>query len=371
MRIMPIVLILLANCTIKFKARVDTNTVALQTFSWSVDATAKGTIAHMHVQAAEQGRQIMIAGYLTPTDKGKQYLNKQPVRFYHTDETYTTANKEYNGVTLPLRLSWLALERSKQMTNIHEQERRISLREKELLELAEACYRGFSKLHIANHNAYAFSNLDTQVEIKFAGKKFFDRNKIKAEINKKETELRTKKIAHKKHQKQCSPDKSMLEQIDKAYRAVLELQDGTAPALPTVQELPFDSRARGDTQFTQFAYALVQLKWARLLLAKTLLQLYEPHQLVFFYSIGVKEHLNITALPDDRKQKDSIFRYEMRTTSTNHKKEFTLGHIIFNRAFQLKGMWLSLKPRGNVPGFAKLTFKPCTATLQCPAAKFN
>ena len=371
MRTMPVVLILLSSCTITFKSRVDPNTATLQNFSWSVDATTKGTIAHMHVQAVDLGKHINVAGYLAPTQKGQKLLEKQPVRFYRADSSYMTDNKEYNGVTLPLRLQWMAVERSKQIVNIYEQERRISLRENELLELAEACYRGFSKLHIANRSAYAFSNLDTQIEIKFAGKKFFDRDKIIPEINKKEKELRTKKISHKKQRGKCALEQSMLTLIGKAYSGVFELYDGIVPALPTVQELLFDNKARGDAEFVQLAHAFVQLKWARLLLARALLQLYKPHQLLFFYSVGVKEHLHVTAFPDDRKQKDSRFRYEMRTTSANHKKEFTLGHIIFDHAFKLKGMWISLKPRGNVPGFAKLTFKPCSMALQCPAADFS
>ncbi len=371
MKIMPVVLILLASCTIKFKARVDTSTATIQTFSWSVNATAKGTIAHMHVRAAEQGQQIMIAGYLAPTDKGQQYLENQPMRFYHADSTYTTSNKEYNGVTLPLRLSWLALERSRQIGKLQKFGQEVSGRETELLELVEACYRGFSKLHIAKRAAYAFSNLDTQVEIKFAGKRFFERDKVTAEINKKENELRTKRISHKKRRGKCLLEQNMLALINTTYHAVLELQQGTAPALPAMQELPFDASARGDTEFMQLAHALVQLKWTHLLLARVLLQSYEPHQLVFFYSIGVKEHLNVTTFPDDRKQKDSFFRYEMRTTAEKHKKEFTLGHIMFDRALKLKGMWMSLKPRGDVPGFAKLTFKPCSAGLQCPAAEFH
>ena len=134
MKIMPVVLILLASCTIKFKAQMDTSTAAIQTFNWSVDATAKGTIAHMHVQAADQGNQITIAGYLAPTDKGQQYLEKQSVRFYHVDSTYTTSNKEYNGVTLPLRLSWLALERSRQIGELQKLVQEVRAREAELLE---------------------------------------------------------------------------------------------------------------------------------------------------------------------------------------------------------------------------------------------
>lgn len=371
MRTMPVVLILLTGCIVKFKAQVDTNTAALQTFSWSVDATAKGTIAHMHVQAAEQGQQIMIAGYLAPTAKGQQYLDQQPVHFYRADHTYKTSNNEYNGVTLPLRLSWLAQDRNKQIGKVQKLAQEISAREAELLQLAETCYRDFSKLHLANRNAYAFSNLNTQVEIKFAGKKFFDRDKVTAEINKKEHELRTKKITPKKRRGQCALEKNTHVLIDTTYRAVLALQQDKSPPLPTVQELPFAAAARRDDEFMQLAHALAQLKWTRLQLARALLQFYAPHQLVFFYSIGVQEHLKVTAFPDDRKKKDSAFRYEMRTTAKKHTKEFTLGHIVFDQDSKLKGMWISLKPRGGVPGFAKLTFKPCSAALQCPAAEFS
>ena len=371
MRTMPVVLILFTGCIVKFKAQVDTNTAELQTFSWSVDATAKGTIAHMHVQAVEQGSQIMIAGYLAPTVKGQQYLDQQPVHFYRADHSYKTSNNEYNGVTLPLRLSWLAAERNKQIGKLQKLAQEISAREAELLKSAETCYRGFSKLHLANRNDYAFSNLDTQVEIKFAGKKFFDRNKVTAEISKKENELRTKKIAYKKRRGSCPLEKNTRTLIDTNYRAVLELQREPVPAPPTLQELPFAAEARADDEFMQLSHALVQLKWTRLQLARALLQSYAPHQLVFFYSIGVQEHLRVTAFPDDRKQKNSAFRYEMRTTAQKHTKEFTLGHIVFDRNLKLKGMWISLKPRGGVPGFAKLTFKPCSTVLRCPAAEFN
>ena len=372
MRCVPFILIMLTSCTVKFKARVDNNNAAIEVFSWLIGATTKGTIAHMHVQTSEQANQVMVSGYISPTRKGLKYLEKQPVSFYNTDETYMRANNEYNGVTLPLRISWLALERKRQIVNLYEQERRISIQENELLKQAEACYRDFSKLHITKHNDYAFSNLDTQVEIKFAGKKLFDRDKVIAEINKKENKLRSKKISHKEPHGQCLPDKDMHTRIDTAYRSVLARQESTVSALPNMQELPFDAKARADAEFMQLAHAFVQLKWTRLLLARALLQFYKPRQLIFNYSIGVKEQLNVTAFPDDRKKSDSPLRYEMRTTSAKHPKKFTLGHIIFDHALKLKGMWISLKPRGNVPGFAKLTFKPCnTPTFQCPAAKFH
>ena len=371
MNVMSVILILLASCTVKFKARVDPSHAATQAFSWSVGATTKGTIAHMHVQATERGEQIIIAGYLDPTGKGHQYLDKQAVRFYRADNTYANINKEYDGVTLPLRLSWLAAVRRRQIGELQKLAQAVRVREAALRALAEACYHGFSKLHIAKRNAYALSNLDTQVEIKFAGKKFFERDKVKAEINKKANELRTKKISHKQRRGRCVLEQNRLALINTAYRAVLELQQDTAPALPTMQELPFDASARGDREFMQLAHTLVQLKWTNLLLARALLQFYEPHQLVFLYSIGVREHLIVRAFPDDRKQKDSAFRYEMRTTAEKHKKEFTLGYIVFDHALHLKGMWLSLKPRGGVPGFAKLTFKLCSAKLQCPHANFN
>ena len=203
------------------------------------------------------------------------------------------------------------------------------------------------------------------------GKSFLNVIKLRQKLIKKKTNCAPKKISHKKRRGKCLLKQNMLALINTTYHAVLELQQGTAPSLPTIQELPFDASARGNTEFMQLAHALVQLKWTHLLLARALLQFYEPHQLVFFYSIGVKEHLNVTAFPDDRKQKNSIFRYEMRTTSERHKKEFIFGHIVFSRALKLKGMWMSLKPRGDVPGFAKLTFKPCSATLQCPTAEFN
>ena len=372
MRCVPFILIMITSCTVKFKTRVDNNNAAIQLFSWSIGATTKGTIAHMHVQTSEQANQVVVSGYISPTSKGLDYLKKQPVSFYHTDETYMNANNEYNGVTLPLHIGWLALERKRQIVNLYEQERRTSIQENKLLKQAEACYRDFSKLHITNHNDYAFSNLDTQVEIKFAGKKFFDRDKVIAEINKKENKLRSKKISHKKPRRQCLLDKNMHTRIDTAYHRVLARQESTVSALPNMQELPFDAKARADAEFMQLAHAFVQLKWTRLLLARALLQLYKPHQLIFNYSIGVKEKLSVTAFPDDRKKNDSHLRYEMLTTSAKHSKKFTLGHIIFDHALKLKGMWLSLKPRGNVPGFAKLTFKACsTPKLQCPAADFH
>ena len=364
-----LILLIITSCTIKFKARVDTATAEIQRFSWSVDATAKGTIAYMHVRASKEGKRITVAGYLSPTDKGKEYLEPQPVRFYRVSKTYVTRDKKYNGVTLPLRLNWLAQQHSKDIRALQAWVKMIISHEKELLQLANSCYRDFSRLHIANDKAYAFSNLEQQVEIKFSGKKFFDHDKVAREIDKRESELVNKKISHKKRRCAQLEDGGLFARVKETYEEVGALDGGDE--LEEL-ELSFDTAAKNDIDFMRLAEHFARLKQARLRLARMLQELYKPHKLTFHYAIGVKQDLQVLAFADDRRQNDSAFRYEMRTTTAKHKKEFALGHVYFDQNLNLKGMWISLKPRGGVPGFAKLTFKPCLlASSSCPPADFN
>lgn len=366
---LALILLILTSCTIKFKARVDTATAELQRFSWSVDATAKGTIAYMHVQAIREAKHITVAGYLIPTEKGREYLEPQPVRFYHVSKTYMTKDNKYNGVTLPLRLHWLAQQHIKRVLEIQAWVKMIIAHEQELLQLAHSCYRDFSRLHIADAGAYAFGNLEQRVEIKFANKKFFDRDKVAREIDKKENELVQKKISHKKRRCAQLEDGGLLARVTDIYENVVAL--GGENELEEL-ELSFDAAARNDIDFMRLAEHCARLKQARLRLARLLQELYKPHKLTFHYAIGVKQDLRVLVFADDRRQNEGAFRYEMRTTTAKHKKEFALGHVYFDQALNLKGMWISLKPRGGVPGFAKLTFKPCLlAASSCPPADFN
>ena len=369
MRLVLIALIL-TSCTIRFKARVDTTTADTQRFSWSVDATAKGTIAHMHVQVIEERKRITVAGYLMPTAKGEEYLDPQPVRFYRVSKTYMTKDNKYNGVTLPLRLKWMTQQRSKDIREIQTWVQMVIAHEKELSQLANNCYHNFSRLHIANDKAYTFNNLDSQVEIKFSGKKFFDLKKVANVIRQKEKELRQKEVSHKKRRCAQLEDDGLFARVAATYKGVIAL-GGEDSGLGKLK-LPFDSKAKDDADFMQLAEKFARLKQARLRLARLLLELYEPRKLTFHYAIGVKQDLRVRVFADDRRHNEGTFRYEMRTTTAKHKKEFALGHVYFDSDLNLKGMWISLKPRGGVPGFAKLTFKPCLlASSSCPQADFN
>lgn len=335
-----------------------TEAAKTRSFSWVIKATLRGTVGHMRVQVTERQEEVRISGHIEPTARGIKYLGAQPVRSYRTDETYTTDNNEYNGITLPLRISWLAAERRREIASISTLVEMLAENEAVLLRLGESMYRDFSELHIADVDDYRFDNLAEQIEIKFAGKKFFDRNKVRREINKRQKELWTKEITYKQRQHDVQLDQDVLTRAAAAYQAVLAARQSSSALAPKELRLNFDTRAANDNDFRLLAHSLARFKQARLLLARELLRLYEPFTLTFFYAIGTEEHLKVTVFADDRKRSEATFRYEMRTTSVNYTDKFTLGRISFDDELLINHMWLSLKPRGNVPGFAKLSFIP-------------
>ena len=337
-----------------------TKPIVVRNFSWKVTATMRGTLAYMNTTATEEQDGVGIVGDFDFTPKGKRYFDKQPVRSYHTDKTYTTDNNEYNGITLPFRISWLAVKRQQELSKIHKLVENITVAESELLQLANRMYDDFDDLHVADMDDYEFDNLDEQIEVRFDGKKFIDRDKVRNRINKRQNELQTKKIPYKQRWAWVEYDHNVLETATATYQAILAARQSPIYLQPPAKlRLNFDAHAYNDEDFRNLVYGLARLKQVRLLLARDILRLYEPFFITFYYSIGVREHLRVAVFLDDRMHKNEVtLRYEMRTTAVNHPKEFTLGRISFNRDLSFNKMWLSLKPRGNVPSFAKLTFTP-------------
>ncbi len=345
---------------------MDVGAELLHTTRWSIAVTAKGKIAHMHVRVQEEEGVLSVAGYLAPTLKGGKYLDPEPVRFYLADENYVTHDGLYNGFTMPLRLSWLASERRRVLTRIAEVLSAVAASERALVELGSSMYRGFARLHVADSDGYGFDNLATQTEVKFAGLRFFDYRAVREAIAHRHLILPNKRIAHKQRLRGVQLDQEVLNTADAAYRAVLALRQSSAVKLLQLNLAP---RAAADADFSVLVENLARLKLARLLLAHDILAFYEPFTMPFFYSAGVQEHLNLTIYVDDSKRGDVALRYESRTTSRKHKKEFTLGKVDFDHHLHIKKMWMSLKPRGGLTGFAKLTFTPCVAE-ECPEPDF-
>ena len=337
----------------------DTETAAeTRTFSWVITATMRGTVANMHVQAIETREEVRIAGQIKPTRKGIKYFGHRPVSEYRTDRSYAIRDGAYDGITLPLRLGWSAVARREEIASISTLVEMLADNEAVLLRMGKNMYQDFAKLHIAASDDYRFDNLAEQIEIKFAGKKFVDRHKVRREINKRQRELITKQITYKRRRRGVQLDQDVLVTADEAYHAVLDARQPSSSLVAAELKLNFAARAASDKDFHTLVHSLARLKQAKLLLAREILRLYEPFTVPFLYSIGIREQLKVSIFADDRKRKNATFRYEMRTTAKNHPDEFTLGHISFDHNLHIKHMWLSLKPRGDVPGFAKLTFTP-------------
>lgn len=340
------------------------------TSSWAISLTAKGKVAHMHLQAIEAEDAVRIAGYLAATPKGKKYLKSESVFHYLADNGYATHNKMYDGFTLPLRLSWLAAERRRVLRKIHTTLQTIAASEQELVALGNEMYRGFSKLSVASHNNYRFENLVEQIEIKFAGRRFIERSAMKKFIELRHMLIQTNRIIYKQRQQGAELDQETLNQADAAYHAALDLRQ--AEWMPPALRLNFDHRTANDAEFKALVESLARLKLARLLLAQEILSFYEPFQLSFLFSAGgVEERLKLTLYADDNRYRDVVFRYESYSTSIKHKREFMLGQVDFDHHLNIKKMWISLKPRGGwVSRLAKLTITPCVAG-ECPEPDFD
>ena len=340
----------------------------VRTASWSIAVTAKGKLAHMHVQTIEDEDLIRIAGYIEPTAKGEKYFDLEPVLHYIADKSYAIQGQPYNGVTLPLRLSWLAAERSRKLNRINEVLQTVAIHERALLELADSMYRGFATLHVATRDDYRFENLAAQTEIKFAGRRFFDRQAVLGVIARRHSMLQMRKIVYQQRRPAASLDAQLLQQAMDTYHAVLDLLPSPASAL-TAFNLNFDTQAKDDADFVVLVESLARFKLARLLLAQEILTLYEPFEMAFFYTAGMEEHLKLVVFADDDKHRGASFRYEVLTTANKHRRLFTLGQVDFNQNLEIKKMWISLKPHGGLASFAKMTFVPC-AEGTCPEPDF-
>ena len=343
----------------------------VQVASWSITLTTKGEIAHMHVRTIEEEEAIRIAGYSQPTDRGRQYLDEEPVLHYRADKNYVISGRPYNGFTFPLRVSWLAVERRRVLSNIHTVLRTVAASEKELVTLGNSMYRHFSQLDVATSSGYRFHNLAQQKEVKFAGKRFFDHLAVGEAIERRHAMLRTRRIDYKQRQHGVQLDQEVLNRADAAYHAALALLPSPSSE-PTDLPLNLDIDAQEDADFVALVKSLAHLKLARLRLATEILSFYEPFEMLFFYSAGgVEEHLKLYSYADDSQYRGVALRYVSRTTSRRQRDFFTLGEIDFDHDLNIKKMWLSLKPRGGwSSNFAKLTFTPCTEGA-CPEPDFG
>ena len=342
------------------------------TESWSIAVTTKGKIAHMHMQTMEEEDSIRIAAYLEPTPKGKKYLAAKPLAFYHADQNYAIHDRSYNGFTLPFRLNWLAAEHSRTISEIHELLGMVAASERALVELGDSMYQNFSRLRVAENASYKFENLAEQTEIKFAGKRFFNRREVAGAIERRRGMLLNGRITYKERRQGVQLDQEVLNKSEAAYRTALARQPSSASVL-TEPTLNFGVHAAGDGDFRALTEGLAHLKLARLLLAEEIMSLYKPFRLPYFFSAGMEENLMLTVFADDEKHRGIAFRYELHTTSIKHKRKFLFGQVDFDHNLNIKKMWVSLKPRGGLAGFAKLTSKPCHAGSEppCPAPDFD
>ena len=231
----------------------------------------------------------------------------------------------------------------------------------------EKMYRGFSQLHLANNDSYRFQNITSQIELKFAGQRFSDYHQAKKRIEHRYRLLHSKKITYKQRLSDMPLDQEVLNEAEAAWRAVLAYQQ---PHAFTEQQLNLDTLATKDEDFNTLVAALANLKLARLLLAQNILQFYQPFTLPFFFAGDVQELLMLTVYPNDDKRSGVALRYESRTTSRNHSKEFVLGHVDFDHQLNIKKMWISLKPRGGWSSLVKVNFSPCAAE-RCPEPDFD
>ncbi len=344
----------------------------VHTLSWQIAVTTKGKLAHMHVQAIEDGGMFRITGYIEPTAKGGKYFDPASSSYhrYVADRSYALQDQPYDGFTLPLRLSWLAAVRSQRLSQINEILPKIVASEQALVELGDSMYRGFSRLHVAASDDYRFENLAAQVEVKFAGRRFFDRQAVSGAIERRHVMLQTRRIAHQPRRPAARFNADILQQAVDTYHAALALLPVSASA-PTALNLNFDSQAQDDASFVALVESLADFKQLRLLLAEDILSLYEPFRMPFFYVAqkNTRERLVLLVFAEDSKRRGVAFRYKILTTAAKHKRVFTLAQVDFDHNANIKKMWVSLKPRGGLARFGKMTFTPCVAGA-CPEPNF-
>ena len=329
-------------------------------FQYSIHFVAAGVSANNHPQLGAVGhlrlRTIPVDGVIevggevsTDVDIGMRGNTHRLSHDYASQQKPPT----YNMFTLPLHLRHLAAVRRETISAVNTLLKEIAQLEHQLLAAGQAAYPSFTQLNVVNSGDYSFGGLHQQRGVAFAGQQFSTAlAAVRKEIDARTAALK-QSVAYQQNSLQAAAQQDFDVQTvySKAvaiYRAMHpKIKRDPQPFAPSFRAKGTRTRAGADV-LKNTVTDLATLKQARLLLARTLLRLYEPHYVGYeFDLLGYKENLSVSIIADDQHtqagQHEVVFSYQLSASSPK-QGNFQLGHCDFDHLNRPLRIRTNLKP---------------------------
>lgn len=314
-------------------------------------------IGYMYTKAVRKDEEVVVTG---ETASDVHIGIGDPGRVYRLNLSYVPvpSSSVYNGFTLPFRLYHLAVEHQTVVKEVDILNKKIDNQIRYLIDLGELVYPDFTKLVVIETGSFALTGLTKRENVGFAGKKFSkELSKVGLEIEAREKEL-NKHIFYQAEKIKTAPANRDLPAVQDLYEEAVSVYQMLHPdsRKVTFASSPrFKSKGRASPAnskfFKEIVAGIVALKQAKILLAKTIFRIYEPHYLVYDFNLmGVRKKLNLAVTPEDTKKKIgndiSVIRYKMQAISRK-RGNFAFGYADHDRRGWAMQISTSLKPLGK------------------------
>lgn len=336
-------------------------------FQYSINFGAKGALAkkkpkrgavgHLYLRTAPDDEGVAVRGEVS-TDVDIAIGAQGQVHQLNHDYASLRNPPVYNMFTLPLHLRQLAIVHRETVTAINTLIREIVQLKHQVTIAGKAAYPSFAELNVVNSGNYSFSGLGNRSQVAFAGQQFSTAfAAVRKEIEVRAAALRQSVIYQQSSLRAAAQQdfdvQSVYDKAVAAYRALYpKIKRDPQPYLPSFRAKGKRADANADAEVLKRAVTdLVILKQAKLLLAKTLLRLYEPHYLSYeFNLLGHKEVLSVSAAADDKHAQagkhKAVLSYKLNASSSK-QGNFQLGQCDFDNFNRPMRIRTNLKPVGK------------------------
>ncbi len=338
--------------------------VAALQFQYSIHFVASGVLAkkqnlqsgavgHVRLQAIPVEDVINVRGVVS-TDV--HIGVRDSVQKLSHDYTSRQNPPVYDMLTLPLRLRHLAVVRRKTIAAANTLVKEIAQLERQVLTAGKAAYPAFAKLNVVNSGDYSFEGLSKQREVAFAGKRFTTAiAAVRKEIDARAAALK-QSVTYQQNSLRAAAQQdfdahTVYSQAVAIYRAVHpNIKRDPQPLVPSFRAKGTGTSSAADV-LKSAVTDIATLKQARLLLARALLRLYEPHYVSYeFDLLGHNETLSVSVTAIDKPtsagQRQAVFSYRLSASSPK-QGNFTLGQYDFDHLNRPLRLRTNLKPVGR------------------------
>ena len=261
-------------------------------------------------------------------------------------------NQSYNILTLPLFLRERVRERQEAMQAMHELFTQIDNQLRYLRLVGKKVYPDFSELPMVKDN-YTVSGISTGAQVKFAGKLFSkEAREVVVELDSRRASL-SEYITYDPSNLTNPPKNTEDTSADKIYKkAAIIHQKIMQRKRPQQSFFPrFKKIGTASSPHIDFFYKVMQevllLRQAQLLLARSLLKLYEWLYLPYDFNVmGNKQELLLLVSVDDVRRAKSPIGHVIVARSIETGK-FPFGSIRYDHRLRVASITHSLKPIGK------------------------